>query len=135
MTGYGTGFMKGATDGGKHIEGMRQSGMKAGRCELQATGCEHYSMHLEFHHEKYKPERGIYVCHHCHHLAHFRPWSLTIHQKNILIRARHGDVAWGALQRRPRVVEMMRKNYVAPGRRPAQMKVRAEVRRRAKERR
>ena len=69
--------MRGATDGGKHIEGMRTSNMKSGYCQLKATGCEGYVQHLERHHEKYLPERTILVCHHCHHLLHFRPYHLT----------------------------------------------------------
>jgi len=129
-----SGFMKGATDNGKHIEGMRTGRMKRGFCELKATGCEGFTEHLERHHESYRPERFIYTCHHCHNTAHFKPWLLTRQQKIKLLRVRLGDVAWGALQGRPRVVEQMLKRYVAPGRRPTQMKVRAEVRRRAKKR-
>lgn len=125
-------YLKGSSDGGAHIEGMRQSGMTPGGCELRATGCTGFSRLREFHHESYRPERGIYVCHHCHHLTHFRPWSLTRLQKMKLLMARHGDVGWGAFQKKPKLIEGMLQRYVAPGRRPAQLKVRKEVRRRLK---
>lgn len=124
--------MKGSWDEGKHIEGMRQSGMTPGGCEIRATGCIGFTKLREFHHECYKPERGLYGCHHCHHLVHFRPWLLTKLQKLKLLRARHGDVGWGALQKRQNVIDGMVKRYVAPGRRPAQMVVRRKVRERAK---
>ena len=124
--------MKGATDGGKHIEGMRTEHMKKGFCQLKATGCQGFCEVLEKHHESYKPERFLYCCHHCHHCAHFRPWQLTDVQKEVLLCIRHGPKMWLALSRKPRVKALLLKNYVAPGRRKAQLGVRRKVRERAK---
>lgn len=125
--------MIGANDGGKYIEALRTEHMKKGMCGLRATGCEGYSERLEFHHESYNPERGIYVCHHCHHLAHFRPYHLTGRQKEKLLRVRYGDRRFYDLAAKKGWLEKARIGFVPPGRRPAQMKVRAEVRRRARE--
>ena len=132
MIGSGVGYMKGSTDGGKHIEAMRTGRMKMGRCELRATGCRSGLDRLEKHHEKYRPERCIYVCHHCHHLLHFRPWQLTDAQKKQLLAVRHGAPMMRAFSGKPRVLETMLKQYVAPGRRPAQLVVRRKVREMAK---
>ncbi len=123
--------MQGATDGGKHIEAMRTEHMKSGFCRLKATGCQGFCKVLEKHHESYKPERTIYLCHHCHHLVHFRPYQLTDQQKGKLLCLRHGPSLWLAFSKKPRVAEMMRKNYVAPGRRKAQLEIRRRVRERA----
>jgi hypothetical protein len=120
--------MKGTTDGGRHIEGMRTSRMKSGHCQLRATGCQGYCKVLERHHEKYRPESVIYVCHHCHHLLHFRPYHLTGQQKEKLLQVRHGPVLWASYSRRPRVKEKLLRAYIAPGRRKPQLEVRREVR-------
>lgn len=121
--------MQGASDGGKYIEALRTEHMKPGRCELRATGCEGYSKRLERHHEKYSPERCIYVCHHCHHLLHFRPYQLTEQQKKKLLETRHGSKQWSAFTRKPNLMHKLVRNYVAPGRRPAQLILRRKLRR------
>lgn len=126
--------MQGFTDGGKHIEAMRTGRMKRGYCQLKATGCTGFCEVLERHHEKYSLERTIYLCHHCHHLAHFRPWQLTDGQKEQLLQVRHGAQRWLALSKKPRVKALLLKNYVAPGRRKAQLGVRKRVRDLARER-
>jgi len=119
--------MKGATDGGAHIEGMRTGRMKAGFCQLRADGCQGYSRPLERHHEKYRPERCIYVCHHCHHLLHFRPYFLTAQQKEKLLMVRHTPGQWLKISEKPRVKEQLLRCYIAPGRRPAQLAIRREL--------
>ena len=126
--------MIGSTDNGKHIEGMRTEHMKSGPCQLRATGCQGNVKVLEKCHEKYKPERFYYGCHHCHHLTHFRPWQLTDRQKEFLLQVRHGPKMWLALSRKPRVKAMMIKSYVAPGRRKAQLEVRRRLRERGRKR-
>jgi len=69
-----------------YVERLRRSGMKTGNCEL----CGRFTDALEFHHESYRPERGLYLCHNCHHKAHWYPWKLKEHQKKklLLIRLR-----------------------------------------------
>ncbi len=124
--------MQGATDGGKHIEAMRTEHMKRGFCQIKATGCTGFCEVLERCHEKYKPERFLYACHHCHHLTHFRPWLLTDKQKEMLLQVRHGPKMWLALSKKPRVKALLLKNYIAPGRRKAQLEVRRRVRERAR---
>ena len=119
--------MIGATDGGAYIEALRTGRMKPGRCEIQADGCEGCVKHLEFHHENYDPARGLWGCHHCHNLAHFRPWLLTREQKIRLLAVRFGPLAWGAMQKSPALVDRLVLAYVAPGRRKAQLEVRAKV--------
>ena len=113
--------MIGSTDGGKHIEGMRTGRMKNGNCSL----CGKYSAPLERHHEKYKPERCIYLCHHCHHRAHFRPYHLTDREKDKLLAVRYGASQWIAIRRKKNLYQRVMANYVAPGRRAAQNAVRA----------
>jgi len=120
--------MQGATDDGKHIEAMRQGHMRRGRCSL----CNKYVDHLEGHHELYRPEHKIPLCHHCHHRVHFRPYHLSDREKEKLLRCRLGDERYKAYRLKPRLWGMRLKKYVAPGRRPAQMKVRREARRRAR---
>lgn len=126
--------MIGSTDGGKHIEAMRTEHMKRGHCQLKATGCQGFVELLEKHHESYNPERFLYACHHCHHCAHFRPWQLTDQQKELLLQVRHGPRQWLALSKKPRVKALLLRNYVAPGRRKAQLEVRRRVRELARER-
>jgi hypothetical protein len=127
--------MQGATDGGKHIEAMRTEHMKRGQCPFWRYCGNSGKVLLEFHHESYHPERGIRVCHRCHHRIHFRPYNLSDAEKEILLRKRHGDEKFWALKRFPRRMALMRKLYVAPGRRPAQVAVRREVRRRYRDNR
>ena len=115
--------MAGATDGGKHIEAMRTSHMKRGRCAL----CKKWNSTLEGHHEKYRPERKIYLCHNCHHRVHFRPYHLSDRDKDELLKTRHGDPEFYAFKKRPGAMALMRKTYIAPGRRDAQLKLRAEM--------
>ena len=124
--------MQGATDGGKHIEGMRTGRMKSGYCELKATGCQGFCKVLEKCHEKYRPERFYYGCHHCHHLTHFRPWLLTERQKEFLLQVRLGPRQWLAYSKKPMMREKLIGDYVAPGRRKAQLVVRQGVRRRVR---
>jgi len=116
--------MKGATDGGAHIEAMRTEHMRRGRCAL----CGKLVEHLERHHEKYRPEHVISLCHHCHHRVHFRPYHLSDEEKEKLLRCRYGDEQYRAFALKPRVFAMLKKRYVAPGRRPAQLEVRRKVR-------
>jgi hypothetical protein len=117
--------MQGATDGGKHIEAMRTGHMRRGRCAL----CRSFVEHLEGHHEKYRPERKIYLCHFCHHRVHFRPYHLSDREKEQLLRCRHGDEKFYAFRGKPRVMALMRKTYIAPGRRPAQLELRKKLKR------
>ena len=119
--------MQGASDGGKHIEGMRTGKMKFGYCELKSNGCLGFCKVLERHHEKYRPERCIYLCHKCHHKVHFRPYQLTDREKNRLLEVRHGSKQWSAFTRKPNLMYRLLKNYIGPGRRPAQNKVRKEL--------
>jgi len=124
--------MKGATDGGAHIEAMRTGRMRKGRCSF-SPGCKCQGrVLLEFHHESYNPERGLPLSHHCHHRVHFRPWNLSDREKEMLLRTRYGPSKWPAMARRPALVERLRRAYVAPGRRQAQLEVRREVKERAK---
>jgi hypothetical protein len=116
--------MRGATDGGAHIEAMRTGRMRRGRCQL----CGHGTERLERHHELYRPEHVIDLCHACHHRVHFRPYHLNDREKEKLLRCRHGDEKYRALAAKPRVFEMLKRRYVAPGRRPAQLEVRRRVR-------
>lgn len=99
-----------------YVERLRTDTMKKGRCEL----CNSYEQRLEGHHEKYRPERKIYVCHKCHHKLHFLPWQLPGHYKVKLLQCRHG---FGVT-----ITDEMIKAYVAPGRRAAQLRVRMKVR-------
>jgi len=117
-------IMQGATDDGKHIEALRTEHMRRGRCAL----CKKYVEHLEGHHEKYRPERKIDLCHHCHHRVHFRPYHLTDREKDLLLRCRHGDSRFWIFKSKPRVMGLMRKTYIAPGRRDAQLKLRRKLR-------
>jgi hypothetical protein len=126
--------MRGAWDGGAHIEGMRTEHMKSGNCQLHAEGCEGFSRRLEFHHESYAPERGLHVCHHCHHVLHFRPYDLTREQKVKLLSMRHEPARFAMILERQELVEAMIREYVAPGRRPAQLAVRRRVKREVRER-
>lgn len=67
-----------------YVERMRRSGMKTGNCQL----CHTFSDALEFHHESYRPEKGLYLCHHCHHKVHWYPYQLKSHQKKKLLTIR-----------------------------------------------
>jgi hypothetical protein len=120
--------MKGATDGGAHIEAMRTEHMRRGRCAFWKYCGNSGKVLLEFHHELYRPEHGIYLCHKCHHRVHFRPYNLSDREKEILLHCRIGDEKYKALCRKPRLFEMLKRRYVAPGRRPAQLEVRRKVR-------
>jgi hypothetical protein len=114
-----------------HIEALRTQSRKAlrvhGRCRLSGP----HGGRIEEHHEKYDPERKIIACHKCHHRAHFRPWELQPRDKEKLLLTRHGAVEYNKLQAVPAQLEEAKKKYVAPGRRPAQLEVRREVRERA----
>jgi len=68
------------------IEQMRRKAMKSGNCAL----CGKHSDSLEFHHENYNPERGVYICHDCHHKIHFNHYNLTNQQTKKLILTRIG---------------------------------------------
>ena len=119
--------MKGATDGGRHIEALRTSRMRKGRCKLCGRGTQL----LERHHESYRPEHVIELCHDCHHRVHFRPYHLNDNEKEKLLRCRHGDEEYRALAAKPRLFTLLKRRYVAPGRRPAQLEVRRKVREKA----
>jgi len=119
--------MEGATDGGAYIEALRSDRMKAGHCELQADGCQRFARHLEFHHVSYSPERGLHLCHHCHHLVHFMPWLLTDRQKDVMLAMKHGPVQWLEIIKKPETLAGLRKNFIAPGRRPAQLALRQRL--------
>lgn len=111
-------------DNSNYLEELRTEHMKAGNCEL----CGEFTRKLERHHEQYRPERCTYLCHHCHHKVHFLPWQLTDEQKKKLLEARHGTKQFKALLRKPHLIRLMIKGYVAPGRRRAQLEVRKRVR-------
>ena len=115
--------MHGATDGGAYIEALRTEHMKSGSCEL----CGAFSQPLERHHEKYSPERCIFLCHACHHRAHFRPYHLTDAEKVKLLETRHGSHQWQAFERKPHLAQLLVKEYIAPGRRDAQLAVRRAI--------
>ena len=67
-----------------YVERLRRSGMKSGSCAL----CSKFEDALEYHHESYKPEKGLYLCHHCHHRVHWYPYQLKEHQKKRLLTIR-----------------------------------------------
>ena len=94
--------------------------MRSGFCEL----CGRRVDKLERHHESYRPERTIYICHRCHHKLHFLPWQLTDAQKEKLLRTRHGF--------KKTITEKMKKEYVPPGRRAAQLEVRKKIKKTTK---
>ena len=101
-----------------YIERLRTEHMKKGKCEI----CKNWADPLERHHESYNPERTIFLCHKCHWKCHFMPYNLTDKAKEKLLRVRHG---FGIT-----LTEDMIKKYIAPGRRPSQLRVRKEVKRR-----
>ena len=98
-----------------YLERLRTGNMKSGYCDM----CKTRVSVLERHHESYKPERTIFLCHKCHHKTHFLPWQLTAQAKEKLLQVRHG---FGTT-----VTEEMKENYVPPGRRPAQLKLRKKL--------
>lgn len=116
--------MQGATDGGKHIEALRTEHMSCGPCQL----CRKWQDHLERHHESYNPERVIFLCHHCHHRAHFRPYHLSDKEKEKLLQVRHGPLQWTKFAAKQRLREKLINDYIAPGRRSAQLGVRQKMR-------
>ena len=82
------------------MESPIRSKGRAGRCQLNAKGCEGHCQRLEWHHESYSPswklakkqDKGLDVCHNCHFTVHFRPGWLTQANKERLIIARLGTV-------------------------------------------
>jgi len=72
-----------------YVEWLRRSGMKTGNCEL----CGRFTDALEFHHESYRPERGLYLCHNCHHKVHWYSYLLTPIQKKRLLTIRLKNTA------------------------------------------
>lgn len=106
-----------------YVERLRTEHMKAGRCEL----CGDMQKVLERHHEKYQPERCIFLCHDCHHRTHFRPYHLSEREKVKLLETRHGSTQWSAFTRKPNLMQKLVQGYIAPGRREAQLAVRKEA--------
>jgi hypothetical protein len=104
--------MQGATDGGKYVEAMRTRASLPCHCGL----CGAFTERPEFHHEKYRPERGLFLCHACHHKAHFTPWHLSDAQKEKLLFYRHGAAAFSERRGRPDAWRAELKGYHAPGR-------------------
>ena len=101
-----------------YIERLRTEHMKGGKCEI----CKKTFPILERHHESYRPEHTIMLCHKCHFKCHFMPYNLTDKIKERLLRVRLGFAIT--------ITDDMIKKYIAPGRRPAQLKARKEVQRR-----
>jgi len=99
-----------------YLERLRTEYMTSGRCDM----CGNFSKPLERHHESYKPERTMNLCHKCHFKTHFLPWELTDSAKEKLLRARHGHSKT--------ITEEMKRQYLAPGRRPAQLQLRKKLR-------
>lgn len=120
--------LAGSTDGGAHIMAMQNSNKSTGFCMLCRKACFGSPEKLERHHEKYSPERCIFLCHQCHHRAHFMPWLLPNIHKEKLLRCRHGDAEFSFFEQTPRRLDLMMRQYVAPGRRPAQVEVRKKAR-------
>jgi len=104
----------------EYLEKLRTSRMKSGHCAL----CGKHVDVLERHHESYRPEKTIDICHHCHHKLHFLPWELPDNHKEKLLKVRFGNER--------EITESMLNSYVAPGRRPAQLEVREKVKERSK---
>jgi len=105
-----------------YIEKLRTEHMKSGHCEL----CGRWTDILERHHEQYRPERTIYICHNCHHKCHFFPWQLSTQAKEKLLTRRHGF--------KKTITPDMIAEYTAPGRRNALMEVKAKAKQKAKQR-
>ena len=103
-----------------YLEKLRKEKMKGGRCEI----CFVWENNLEAHHENYKPERTIYLCHKCHHKVHFLPWQLTEYTRKKLLKIRHG---YGVT-----ISDEMARTYIPPGRRPAQLEVRKKTKKEIK---
>ena len=104
-----------------YLERLRTEHMRGGRCGL----CGRWFKKLARHHESYNPERCIYVCNtgrrNCHWKIHFQPWLLIDRHREKLLRVRHGY--------KKTITKDMIENYVPPGRRPAQLKVRRKIKR------
>ena len=68
------------------IEQMRRKAMKSGNCAI----CGGHSDSMEYHHENYDPERGVYVCHDCHFKIHKNWYKLSRAQTTKLVLTRIG---------------------------------------------
>jgi len=66
------------------IEQMRRRALKGGPC---AT-CGKSEATLEAHHENYRPDSLVWLCHRCHHARHYYPQALPFHARMVLARAR-----------------------------------------------
>ena len=107
-----------------YCEKLRMSAVRPGTCAI----CGSWEQRPEFHHESYRPERGILLCHACHQRAHFRPWQLDTREKEKLLLCRLGAAEYNRLRQDPGVWEREISGYCAPGRRAAQLEVRRQVR-------
>jgi len=99
----------------EYLEKLRTENMKKGFCQL----CGSSQKILERHHEKYEPERTIFICHKCHHKLHFLPNQLPERHKEKLLQVR--------LQTNSPIPKSMIHSYLAPGRRDAQLALRRHL--------
>lgn len=89
-----------------------KSRWKSGSCGL----CNKSVQKLERHHESYRPENCIYLCHECHHRVHFLPWQLDLNQKRKLILTRIGPEGRVQLAKEPKGLDHMAISYKSPTR-------------------
>lgn len=105
-----------------YVERLRRSAIKPGTCSF----CGSFVEVPEFHHECYRPERGLQLCHKCHHKAHFLPYQLSIQEKEKLLFHRLGPLEFNRRRAKPTDWARELSKYIAPGRRDAQLRMRRE---------